>query len=287
MKKYHNILLTSVLLLSVSCNSMDWGGIIAASSPAVEKRFEQSMQWNDAKGYSTFKVDDDEYKLYVLTDVHLGNNETASLDKFVSDYCNDADAVPFVLCLGDLINNKDGFDNFIDHCTPIMQSDRDTMLFTVGNHDLYFGLWNTYRERFHCSSYYFEVEMPSGEKDLYISLDSGNGTLGTAQLKWLEGILQSKSDDYRKVIVLTHTHFFMADYSQGTTGNFTTEETYALSALFNAYGVDLVLTGHDHKREDVKFKGVRYIIVDALKDGYYATFNIGEDISFEVVPTKD
>jgi len=256
---------------------------MAASSPSVESRYVHSMEWNAANGYSTIKVDDEKYKLYVMTDIHL-KTDTDNLDKFVATYCDDMQAAPFVLCLGDLIDGKDRFDLFTDHCAPIISSTSDTIFFTVGNHDLYFGQWSSYKDRFHTSTYYFEVETPSGEKDLYISADSGNGTMGTAQRKWLENLLSEKSEGCRNIIVFTHTHFFMRDYSQNTTGNFTTEETYYLTALFNLYGVNLVLTGHDHKREDTTFKGVRYIIVDALKDGYYATFEIGKEISVNYLP---
>jgi len=264
-----------------SCHKLDIGGLFFATSDNVEQRFSHSMEWNDANGYSTVKVDGENYKLYVFTDSHLYNDDS-NLEKFVGAYCADGSAAPFVLCLGDLTDGGGRFNRFIEICSPI-QSGKDTIFFALGNHDVYFKQWSEYKKHFHTASYCFDVVTPSGEKDLYICVDSGNGTVGKEQRKWLEAVLEANYRSYRKLFVLTHTHFFMTDHSQGTTGNFTTQETYDLTALFERYGVDLVFTGHDHHRDDTTFKGVRYIIVDALEDGYYATFDIGEKITVDYV----
>ena len=58
--------------------------------------------------------------------------------------------------------------------------------------------------------------------------------------------------------------------------------TYDLTDLFSRYGADLVLTGHDHYREQTVFKGVEYVIVDVLEEktdnAGYAVVNVGRDI---------
>jgi len=271
--------------LTVSCK-YDWLGCIAASSPSVDARFNDSMKWNESHGFSTIEVGEDSYKLYVMTDIHVNDGVYTNLDKFVSAYCNDNQAAPLALCLGDLLDGKEGFGTFMDHCAPIMNGS-DTLMFTVGNHDLYFGRWSAYNESVHTSSYLFEVNTPCGDKDLYISIDSGNGTIGSTQRKWLENILAKYNvSNYRNIIVMTHTNFFMTDYSQLASGNYDMQETYYLTSLFNQYGVDLVLTGHDHFREDTTFKGVRYISVDALKEGFYAILRIGEEITVDYVPVN-
>lgn len=279
MKKRHMIYIAAAVAATAAVSCSDWldvRGMFFPESDGVEKRFEQSIEYNGTREYRVINVPTDSYKLYVFADSHI-DGTTEGLDRFVADCNADPDAAPFSLCLGDLVNKKGRFDDFIAHTEPLATT--HPLFVTTGNHDLYFGQWADFRERFHTTTYCFDVRTPSA-KDLYICLDSGNGTLGRNQRKWLEDILKEKSESCRNIIVFTHTHFFKKDSSQETTSNFALEETYDLAGLFARYGVDLVLTGHDHYREDTYFKRVRYIILDALKDGVknasYAVCTIGD-----------
>lgn len=252
--------------------------MVAPAGENVDERFRQSMEFNDLHGYQTIRTFSDPYPVHVFTDSHLAG-ETGNLDRFVNDYLGNSGA-PFAICLGDLVDGEKPFTEFIAHTSPIGDAGRKLFI-TAGNHDLYWGRWKEYYNSFGSSTYWFEVETPNA-KDLYISLESGGGTLGARQREWLEEILRTKSSDYRNVIVFTHTHFFMKDTSQGHTSNYPLEETYDLANLFSKYGVDLVLTGHDHYREQTVFKGVEYVIVDALEEktanAGYAVVNVGRDI---------
>ena len=98
----------------------------------------------------------------------------------------------------------------------------------------------------------------------------------------------AQEQKYRHIIVFTHTHFFKVDASQGHTSNFALEETYDLCDLFSRYGVELVLQGHDHCRDQHYFKGVQFLIVDALEDhfynAYYAVMEVHQSFDFQFVP---
>lgn len=89
----------------------------------------------------------------------------------------------------------------------------------------------------------------------------------------------------------THTHFFMRDGSQGVATNFSIEETYALLNLFQAHGVDMVWSGHDHSREVTQYKDMTCIIVDSMKEEdkspYYMRASMGEEITYEFVAVVD
>ena len=129
---------------------------------------------------------------------------------------------------------------------------------------------------------------PSGFRDLYVALDSSSGTLGVKQREWLENLLALKSkEDFRNIIVFTHTHFFKKDSSQGHTSNFNLEETYDLADLFARYGVDLVLQGHSHSRDITVFKGVTYLRLDAIEDHYpnafYTIITVGDDFRYDFI----
>ena len=286
MKKVYTYCVLALLFL-VSCGkNIDYAGLFYTINESPDERFAQSMEYNDEHGYDTITGVPDNYEVYVMSDIHV-DFSTDNLDRFVSDYLADTVAAPFALCLGDLINATDHWDYFYEHVQPISDAGRK-IYYTVGNHDLYFDQWPEFRSRYHTSTYWFEVQTVSNFKDLYISVDSGNGTLGVDQRDWLEDILREKKNQgYRHIIVYTHTHFFKKDTSQGHTSNFNLEETYDLLDLFDRYDVSLVLQGHSHSRDLTTFKDVVYLRVDALEDhypdAYYTVLNVGNYINFEFI----
>lgn len=278
------LIISATALCLASCDKYYFAGMIAPAGENADGRFEQSMKYNADHGFQSLQTASEDYRVYVFTDSHL-NGETKNLDRFVNEYLQDNGA-PLTLCLGDLIDGDKPFTEFISHTSRITEAGRK-MFVTAGNHDLYWGRWAEYYKTFGSSTYWFEVVSPTS-KDLFISVESGGGTLGAKQREWLEETLKTKRNGYRKAVVFTHTHFFMKDASQGHTGNYPVEETYDLLNLFSKYGVDLVLTGHDHYREQTRFKGVEYITVDATEEGTknaaYAILSIGKDIDVKFVP---
>ena len=75
--------------------------ILDYSVPSLETRFEKSMAYNKKAGYTTLKVKNDEYRLFVCTDTHI-KDSTNTLRKFVQLYHDDSDC-PAAIHLGDLI----------------------------------------------------------------------------------------------------------------------------------------------------------------------------------------
>lgn len=154
---------------------------------------------------------------------------------------------------------------------------------------MYYNQWDEFISHVGTSTYTFEVQTPSEGKDLFICLDSSSGDIGRRQFKWLRQTLEQSKGKYRKTILFTHTHFFKKDNSQSLTSNYNMEDTYELLNIFKTYKVDLVLTGHDHNRDNTYYGGVEYRIIDALTDNepeaYYAIVEISKDgFGFEYVP---
>jgi 3',5'-cyclic AMP phosphodiesterase CpdA len=288
MKKLLYIFAAGLLLTACGGESnLDVVGMVAASSDHANSRFAQSMLYNQQHGVDTVHVADNEYHFYVMTDSHV-DFSTNNLDQFVDDYLSDTEAAPFCLHLGDLINGTHHYDTCLAHVARIWEGTGDTCFVTPGNHDLYFGQWTDYVSFLKTGTYYFVVKTPNF-KDLYICLDSGDGTLGIDQRKWLEQTLSEAQDQqFRHIIVFTHTHFFKLDASQGHTSNYALEESYELFDMFSRYGVELVLQGHDHCRSLNYFKGVAYLIVDALEDhyynAYYAIVDVNQLLGWRFVP---
>ena len=315
MKKLLYIFGTALLLAACGESNLDVVGMVKSSSAPADVRFAQSMLYNQEHGVDTIWVKDNAYHFYVMTDSHV-DFSTNNLDQFVDDYLADSTAAPFCLHLGDLINSVNHYETCFEHIARIWEGttdtcccnpkdsclcrkdsccmndscfcNRDTCFITPGNHDIYFGQWATYLSLFKTGSYYFVVKTPNF-KDLFICLDSSDGTLGIDQRRWLEMTLAwAQSENFRHIIAFTHTHFFKIDASQGHTSNYALEESYELLDIFSRYGVELVLQGHDHSRSLTTFKGVEYLIVDALEDHYYNAFyaiiDVSQAIDWRFVP---
>ena len=140
------------------------------------------------------------------------------------------------------------------------------------------------------SVFWFEAKFAEG-KDLYISLDSATGTLGSKQTKWFKSFLSENRAKYRHCVILTHTNFFYTDNSQTGSGNMPFEESLALIDFLGKQNVSLVLQGHDHSREDLMYDNVRYVILGAIHDKADApeylkidVNNEGLTLSYKMIP---
>ena len=272
-------------LLLTACN-LDWSGLIAPTSDIVEKRFVQSLEWNETHGYKSLNVPLDNYSFYVGTDLHI-DTTVRNITKMVTALRNDSNAY-FGLLTGDLVHQPKAFHTLMPALAynPLTQARNDTLFATAGNHDLYFNQWVDYKFYWGTSTYWFEVKTPNYQ-DLFISLDTGNGTLGSKQLKWLRTILSTKRTNYRHCIVYTHTHLFKPEETQFPTGSMNLEETFEITHLMNQHNVNLYLQGHDHDREILLYKNVLYIIVDAMRDKdkspFYMIVTCNETIDYKFV----
>lgn len=283
------IFIYTVLLMSVSACSpnLDMLGMFYGQCPRNDARFEESMRYNDAHGYRMISVGDDEYKVSFATDFHV-DTSTHNLQYWIDTTLADPQC-PVGIMLGDLVNAQGNYERAaapFDIPTTEMIYQTDFFL-TPGNHDLYFGQWDEWLNYWKTSVYYFEVHTPNA-KDLYICLDTSDGTLGVEQMSWLRQVLKDKSaDNYRHTIVFTHTHMFMQDGRQGHTSNFPMEETYEITSLLGDYDVDWYVSGHAHCRSVTQYRGVKYFIVNSMQDPVqqpaYMVAHIGEQLSYEFV----
>jgi len=289
MKKH--ILYIALATAFVSCASddttLDMKGMFSTNGEAVNIRFAQSMAYNDERGKLSLDMGADEYVIYACTDSHITRKTHQNLDYFMAQY--KAETAPKVaIHLGDIIDAQKNFpcaDSILHFAGQTMQ---DTVLATPGNHDVYFKQWPIYREFFKTGTYWFETRNGSKKLDLFICLDSADGTLGGDQMKWLRALLESKSKEgYRRMIVFTHTHLWKLDASQGHTSNMALEETYELTALLGQYKIPYVWSGHQHARQSVIFKGVNYLVLNATKDSEkgqsYMKVNMGEHVIYHYI----
>lgn len=292
MKK--SIFIWTIAMLFVACGPdtrLDMVGMFAGSSPTIDERFEQSQQYNQQAGYATIQALTDDYHVYVCTDTHIHKTRTR-WEHFIQTYRADL-RCPVAIHLGDIIDATTDFEYVEDALerhplAELLLPAKDTLMAVCGNHDIYFKQWDNFIKTFKTSTYYFVVKTLSGQQDLFIVYDSADGTVGKKQLDWLREILAwAEKQDFRHIVVCTHTNFFKRDGSQGHSSNFPQEETYALLNLFTSHGVDMLWTGHDHSREVTQVKGMTSIVVDSMKDEdshpHYMLVKMGEEIDYEFV----
>ena len=241
-----------------ACGDADVTGLIAGTSEGVEKRAEYSLSWNEANGFQTIISSQDDYQLCIVGDTHFGTSENFAKVEAVAENSTLA-----IVVVGDISTGKK--DDY-QKAAELFANSTSKIIPVIGNHDLYFGGWQYFKEYFGSSMYYFEVQTPAA-KDLHICLDSGNGTLGKTQTNWLKDVFSTKRANYRHCFVYSHTNMYRSNWSQSPSSNMPLEETYRLMDLFSKNRVNAVIMAHDHSREEIVFNKVQYITLDALLDG--------------------
>lgn len=240
---------------------------------SVDQRFEDSRNYNEQHPAQNLSIDSDEYFFTATSDYHL-HTDSVFLPTFFN-YINNSKSA-FVVLNGDLYNSKEEFADFAYY--TLKEGIKIPAYYTCGNHDEYFG-WNLYYDRFGSSTYSFTVTTPN-YKDLYIALETGSSTLGRGQYEWLLEVL-SKRDEYRYCIIITHSNLTYQGFQNGV---FTQEETVVLYDLFAKNNVNMIISGHSHRENDLTIEGVRYVTTGAIKSGEFGTCyvrNAGVDFKFE------
>lgn len=292
MKKAYLLFSFAILFSFTACDpdstNLDVVGMVAGSSPNIDRRFQDSQAYNEQHGFAAIAAPQDDYRVYVCTDTHVDFSRN-NWETFIRAYRADV-LCPVAIHLGDLINAQNHFEYMATALTDIPHNatKHDTLMALVGNHDIYFNQWNVFLKYWKTGSYYFTVNTPSGQQDLFVILDSSEGTMGSKQLAWLKQLLQwADEQPFRHRVVCTHTCFFKRDSSQGHTSNYTLEETYSLLNLFNKHHIEILWTGHDHSREVTQYKDLTCIIVDSMEDKdekpCYMLVTMGEAIQYQFI----
>ncbi|MCQ2142947.1 MAG: metallophosphoesterase [Bacteroidales bacterium] len=275
--------LISCLALVPSCETLDFAGFVLMVDTNVNDRFDSSMEYLESNPFEDVNVSSNDYGLYLVTDIHCdGSNDR--LERFVSACISDTESEKVVLCLGDIVNGRDYQKDIFGKLSPLADNGW-RFINVLGNHDTYFRQFSKFQEFWPLTTFSFRVNTPGEGSDLFLGLDSADGTFGTSQRKWLEERLKEAKGNYRNIYVMTHTNFFNTDNTQLTSGNYSFEESFDLMALFAKYGVNYVLTGHDHYYEYRRFRGVDYYTFNALCNdtGSYYKMSFGKELRFSEI----
>lgn len=292
-KNAYTIIIAVGLMLFSSCNRLDIAGMVINRSD-TEERVADWLDYDAQNGMPVINGVPDDYTFYSCSDIHI-NDDNSRFAKYVTIERNDPEAI-FSIIAGDLANES-GEGPFIlaDSAMlfdPLTQADNDPCFPIIGNHDVYFDCAGFYKQHFHTSTYTVTVNTVGGYKDLYLFLDSGNGTHGRRQLDWLEQQLDHRTE-YRYCFVISHNWLFRTTYNYTTTpaANLPEDEQYAFMDLMSRNAVDMVVMGHFHYRDVKTFGGVKYVMTDNLNDGTdepsYLVVRCADKITYEYRPLNN
>lgn len=287
-KPYIIISLLAFLALA-GCDRLDMKGMLFSSGTHTEDRVQMWLDYNKLHPAKIIYDVPEDYTIYVTSDIHI-TDSAPRVEAFFRRQCADS-LSPFAIINGDLANES-GADPFrvLDSIKHLVYgTEADNRCFVIlGNHDIYFDCQQYFQQYFHTSTYTVTVVTHSGAKDLFVFLDSGNATHGRRQLEWLKEVLAHR-DDYRHVILNTHTAFFRNQYDYSTTpaANLPLDEQYQLQRLFDDSRVTLCLTGHWHHQEAHQIGSVQYVMTDNLnEDQYQPNFLVvscGNEVQYKYV----
>lgn len=276
------LLITGCLMAFASCNRLDVLGMVVNRSD-TEERVADWLDWDAQNPPLVINNVPDNYCFYSCSDIHI-NDDNSRFTQFITEERNDPEAV-FSIVAGDLANESGEGPYILADSSmmfdPSTQAENDPCFPIIGNHDVYFDCAEHYKNHFHTSTYAVNVNTLGGKKDLFLFLDSGNGTHGHRQLEWLEQQLEHRSE-YRHCFVISHNWLFRTSYNYTTTpaANLPEDEQYAFMDLMSRNEVDMVIMGHFHYGDARVFGGVEYVMTNNLND-------TSEAPSYLVVSCKD
>lgn len=295
MKRVHLIIVFAAAIFATGCNRLDIAGMVVNRSD-TEERVADWLDYDAQHGMPVIENVPDEYCVYSCSDSHyserdsiIPQGENDRLYQYITAERNDPKAI-FAIHAGDMVNEsgESGFRMTEEalRFNAETQAEDDPCFLVIGNHDVYFDCAPFFKQYFHTSTYTVTVKTLGGKQDLYIFLDSGNGTHGQRQLEWLEEQLEQR-DKYRHCFVISHNWLFRTSYNYTTTpaANLPQDEQYAFMDLMSRSNVGMVIMGHFHMREQRQFGGVQYVMTDNLNDTKvapsYLVVKVGEKVTYE------
>ena len=253
----NGIILFIIVMLSACIGDADLTGFVR-STDRIEERYQFSSKWNETHPPEKIIVTQEEYDILVAADLHIG--DTTSYMSFLSQ--GTQPEITAMVFVGDIVSGKEKDYETFNRLLPA--DDIKPSFVLVGNHELYFDGWKHFSRLFGSSVYYFTIATPTKE-DLFICLDSGSGTLGKSQLKWLKDLLENSRSAYDQCVIFTHVNFFRNRHTLST--NPLTNELLVLIDLFEQNKVNMVIMGHDHDRSVNVLGNTTYLTMDALLNG--------------------
>lgn len=214
------------LLLLTSCTVPQLG--------EVRKRVQDSLSGQLSTPGDLDPDGTNNFSFAVFGDTHVGSPMGSILNKAIQSSKAAGDS--FVVVAGDLTDygKSSQFDEFIS----AFNSQSHIFRAAIGNHDIYFNAWKTYKNKIGAATYSFNADHVH-----FAVIDTANGVIGKKQLNWLRQDLASTSQSVK--IIVSHFSPYTGEFQQVWRLS-SEEETAILKDIANTYNVSLVIAGHYH-----------------------------------------
>lgn len=241
------VFLCSLGLIVLSCTNFD--------SDPVGKRVDENL--NSSSITTPADIDPagtNSFSFVVMGDTHIGSPGGEVMERIVQSAVDAGDA--FAVVAGDITTG--GLEGEYSQFKTVFAQKNLTFRAAIGNHDLYFGGWDRFKNQIGKSIYSFNADNVH-----FVVIDSGNGVLGETQLNWIESDLRTNTREH--VIMVTHfppwNGIFSSIYKMSSE-----EEAAVLKNIAYKYGVDYVFAGHFHGFEERDIGRTKYVVTGGAND---------------------
>lgn len=295
--KYLAIYALSAVAL-MSCSKVEPTGVLIGHT-SVDDRVKQSITYYkdmESENTNDINISKLSYSFIVGSDSHLRSN-MIRLEEFFQEAIDHGDIL--TAHCGDLAETQPEYYQLTENTVDTFKTrypDKFRFFPVVGNHDVTRNGWAMFTKIFGSSTYSILVNCDDGTNtatDLFIFLDSANGTFGEYQIEVIESNILFAKEAVRNIFVFTHTNFFRPR-KNAFSSTLPREELYYMLKTFHDWGVNTVFCGHIHAWDEREYGGVNYITLDAMSYeerpdyGDVIRCNVAEDgsVSYEHVHLK-
>lgn len=272
-----------------SRNTLTWGVENSLSTLSEDKPTRQHVfMLRDLEPATTYTYRIDDSAAYSFTtpstdgDLHFafssdahygaGDNRTDLTAKMLAEIADPANGYSLFFYGGDLVEHGfsasqwgEAFSAFSAATSTIPTR------YTIGNHESLFAGFGLYKKYAYASG----IDLQSGSR-LWYRIDVGNihflvldiewsaESYTAVQAAWLEAQLKEIPSGDWKIVVSHGFYYASGSVIDGWRWYDNPETINALTPLFEKYGVNLVLSGHDHQMELLQHNGVTYVIDGAF-----------------------
>ncbi len=246
------IVLFAVILFAVSCEYVEFLGIVSSRSQNVRERFIDKD--NLPVILPPYVADTSNFSFLVIAYLHYYDVD----EKYFKDISADDrfDEISFIVVCGDVAQS--GLKHQYDYLLEDLKNVNVPVYYVIGNHDLYNNGYAEWRSILGRTVYDFKI----GDNH-FIFTDTANGTIGSDQKNWIIDTL-SASNSINKFVF---SHYSPTDKEfQSPTALSYPEDAYFLYDVLEKYGVKYYMCGHLHFYDEKEIRGVKYIIVNTAQN---------------------
>ena len=245
------VLLLGIVFLFCGCR-VDLLGLFGSTDLSKRLDAKNNFTFLNRAGAPALDLTAASYSFIVVSDTHIEDGDAFGLEN-LKDVVAANSEIKFVAVTGDITQNAAEKDilKFIE----IADSLGVPCYPAIGNHDIYFGNWSSWKELIGSTMY----RRDSGNTTLIV-LDTANAYLGKDQLDWLDRELRSSGS---RTFVFTHTNLFVENPLELQQLTDTTERARFISILRGR--CDYVFTGHLHERIIKEAGGVTCISLEDFR----------------------